>query len=970
MAASAVRIHQRPGQLLGPFVLDSLIGEGAHGAVWKAVQQQPFTRNVAIKILDAAHNSETILRRFQQEQEVLAKLDHPNIVTILGAGTTDAGQPWYAMPLIDGDTLIEHVSRENFTPRQCAAVAATIAESVQFAHDENVLHRDIKPRNILVDTHNRLRIIDFGLARVGESTGTTDNDRTVGSPSHMAPEQATHQPVDAQADVFGIGGTLLHMLTGQPPRDVEGMTLNSALQYIASHRVVVPASIPDDLRAIVSRATSQDPKDRYQSCTSLADDLRRYIARIPPVATEYGSAKRFYRFCLRRPALTGSVAIGILSLVVGSVIVLVLLAAKRDASSNSETSRAKAAFAAAVANHESDSTTAWHYLNTIPDHLRGWEWEILRNRIGSQQTIVSQGESDVLSLALHPSRPLLAAAATTDIRILNTRTGDSAVIETDLKAAVWWSVVWLADGRLAVGENSGWLYLINPDTGAYERLHFDGSVLGLAPIDETTLAVAVGKALFLIDTTTLEVKRSKNVSEGSLYSLARVGDHLLAGDSNGQVLRVPTSLAGPVETADIHSGSILRIVPDATGARIAVTGRDCAVAVLDSDTLDVLQRLGGHRAAVWDAAWVDTDTLLTSSTDYTIREWNLNAQRTTQHWSSPQQHVWSLARAPDGRLWSGGHDGSIREWGETAHGISMPSPIRVLEWSPAGGSLAVVTEDGSTSILSGDALRPLERAPVDARFASWVDESTVCCVTPGGRVVVLDTETNTVLSNHLLPIDRIQAADVRGDALVVASERGSLLCVSLKTGSVLGQASAQQCFPESDPSRWIGFDTAAISPDGKRVAAGLSPHKLTTLSMPDLHPITVALSPIHTTYDLRWSQDGSRLLVCGSERPGNVALCDSSTLESLTAFHSHANTASGCVWHPDLNRFVSIGHDGRAIIWSPDSPIPVMLVLDLEETRLTSLAINPISGQLAIGADDGTIHQMPQRMPARPPESE
>ncbi len=274
------------GTSLGRYRLLEPIGRGGAATVYRAWDEQ-LGREVAAKLLPPLASS-TSRARFAQEARTTARLRHPHIVSVHGAGEL-AGAPWLVMDLVDGRSL-QQISQTS--PRPPAAETARtlreVASAIHYAHGEGVLHRDIKPGNILVDGHGHAWVVDFGIARIGPGDGApgsgadslriTQDGALLGTPYYMAPEQAGGGPVDARSDVWGLGATLHQALTGQPPFGDED-------PIIAVHRrrpdppSSMEPTVPRALDRIVARCLERDPARRYPSAGALVEALDRFIAQ-------------------------------------------------------------------------------------------------------------------------------------------------------------------------------------------------------------------------------------------------------------------------------------------------------------------------------------------------------------------------------------------------------------------------------------------------------------------------------------------------------------------------------------------------------------------------------------------------------------------------------------------------------------------------------------------------------------------
>jgi eukaryotic-like serine/threonine-protein kinase len=319
-------------ETIGRYRIIRLIGEGGMGAVYEAEQEQP-RRRVALKVIKAAWATPGSLRRFEQESQVLARLQHPGIAQVYEAGTADTGsgpQPYFAMEFIaNGRRLTRYAEAEHLNVRQKLELMAEVCDAVQHAHQRSIIHRDLKPGNILVDESGRPKILDFGVARMTDSdalvTRQTDVGQLIGTLAYMSPEQALADPLalDTRSDVYALGVILYELLAGRLPYPL-GRTLYESLQAI---RETDPASIVavdpayrGDIETIVTKALEKDKTRRYSSPADLAADIRRYLHDQPIQARPSTVAYQVKKFASRHKALVAGFAAAILALIAGTVV--------------------------------------------------------------------------------------------------------------------------------------------------------------------------------------------------------------------------------------------------------------------------------------------------------------------------------------------------------------------------------------------------------------------------------------------------------------------------------------------------------------------------------------------------------------------------------------------------------------------------------------------------------------------------
>lgn len=316
---------------LGPYELHEELGRGAMGAVFRA-KDTVLGREVAVKvILSGQFASAAERKRFLAEAENAARLDHPAIVPILQSGET-GGRAWFAMKRIDGTTLADRAA----TPlpglgnverlRWIAECLARIARAVQHAHERGILHRDLKPTNILVDAFGNPYVSDFGLSRALSSERSLSLAAgPVGTPAYMAPEVARgERSVNVASDVWSLGAILYELLTGNPP--FPGGGLSQVLRDAAEKDPTPPdpASVPRELSAVALKCLSKPPADRYSSAGALAEDLERWLRGEPVLARPAGPIRRARLWARRKPtvaALVSACLLIVLLLAVGGPVV-------------------------------------------------------------------------------------------------------------------------------------------------------------------------------------------------------------------------------------------------------------------------------------------------------------------------------------------------------------------------------------------------------------------------------------------------------------------------------------------------------------------------------------------------------------------------------------------------------------------------------------------------------------------------
>ena len=301
-------ILKKPGDVMryfGDYEVEKEIGRGGMGVIYRA-RQTSLDRPVAIKmILSGNLADENEVRRFRTEAEAAANLKHPGIVGIHEVGVHD-GQHYYSMDLVEGGNLEDRIREEPLSPGEAARCLKSVAEAVAYANARGILHRDLKPQNILLDSHGHPHITDFGLAKKLESgTQLTLSGSIMGSPGFMAPEQAEgdRERIDVRTDVYGLGSLLYAMLTGRAP--IQGDNVADTIRRVTEEEPISPrklnSKIAQDLETICLKCLAKHPSERYSSAAEVAEDLERFLNYEPVKARPAGAMRKTWPWWQKNP---------------------------------------------------------------------------------------------------------------------------------------------------------------------------------------------------------------------------------------------------------------------------------------------------------------------------------------------------------------------------------------------------------------------------------------------------------------------------------------------------------------------------------------------------------------------------------------------------------------------------------------------------------------------------------------------
>jgi WD40 repeat protein len=806
LAAALVHDALRPGARLERYTIVRLIGAGGMGAVYLAEQDRP-RRTVALKVVRAGIADPAMVRRFEHESQVLASLQHPGIAQVYDAGThtirdearplESVAIPYFAMEHVpEARSLIEHATSTGLSRRARIELFRRVCDAMQYAHRRGVIHRDLKPGNVLVSAAagavDQPKIIDFGVARATGADSPAGNERTtigqiVGTLRYMSPEQCGDDPgsIDTRSDVYALGVILYELLIGRAPYDLKSTSLAHVPRIIREMPATRPSQVDPalrgDLETIMLKALEKEPDARYQSAGALADDLGRFLESRPILARPPSVAYQFRTFARRRRALVAGALATLAMLVLGAIGTawqavrateqrdLARLAEQRTsealARAKQETARAEwSTYVADIAGADSaiktlDAKTALGRLADAPAGARNWEWRLLERQADrSVRTWRGPANEGVVATLASPDGSRFAALL---------RSGELVMADAETFEPIWRArqpgeVATLYEVLVSAFSRDGSLVCVTLGDDVYVWDARAGVLLntlragirkwGFAYADfspDRSRLVVTGRQneLDLFELPSGRLLRREAAGSPRFYARVRYmpdGKSLLVAQAGGVVVVDAETLAEERRLdwpLGLNTGGDWGPLQVSDDGRIAVAHSFNTGVALRLDTGETMAAFHGHTQRLCDTRLSgDGSRLATCAWDGTLRVWETSTGKELSVQAGHTDLFWTVSFIDHGRrLLSSSRDGTAKVWdlvprAEPWIAHPLESDGWFMSWMP--GTHEVLWSGWDVAKM------PRGEAPawgsLDAEGRRMRDASGMPSVSRGGASIALD----------------------------------------------------------------------------------------------------------------------------------------------------------------------------------------------------------------------------------------